>query len=140
MKKILIALVAASTALGAGACGSTPDAPQSVDTGKKPDVGTLSLALIGADDQGTQYRLRHATFQISSYGYYPYPYASAGGSVGSVDGGGYSDPNVTTVSSETHPDDPTISTPLTPGGTRLQAPTRATMATPLAAASCHQSA
>lgn len=115
MKKLVIAVAATCAALHAFACGSEADPRAQTESGKKMEVGSLSLALIGADDQGTQYRLRNATFQISNYDYYPYPYPYVGvGGAGTSDGG-IANPSVRTVSSETNPDDPTITVPLTPG-------------------------
>jgi hypothetical protein len=116
MKKFVIAVAATCAALHAFACGSEADPRANVESGKKAEVGSLSLALIGADDQGTQYRLRNATFQISNYDYYPYPYPYPVGVGGASAGdGGVGNPSVRTVSSETNPDDPTIVVPLTPG-------------------------
>lgn len=44
--------------------------------------GTLQLPLVTQGASGTQYRLRDATFEVVSYGYYYYPYESGAGGEG----------------------------------------------------------
>jgi hypothetical protein len=61
-------------------------------------LGTLQLPLVTEGASGTKYRLRNATFEVMSYGYYNYPYQSAAGGEG-----GSSGSESVTVSSEDDP-------------------------------------
>ena len=112
MYKFVLAISSAVALTAMGACGNNDKGPgDPVANVDKDEYGTLSLALIGADDQGTQYRLRNASFDIYNYDYYypyPYPYPP------------YPEPTSVNVSSETNPDDPFITQKLVPGSYIVQ--------------------
>lgn len=79
------------------ACGS--EGGGGVPEVAEPGRGTLQLPLVTQGASGTQYRLRDATFQITNYNTYYYPYASGAGGEG-----GTSNTQSLTVSSEDDPD------------------------------------
>lgn len=93
-------LAAAGLMMLAG-CGNSAQGGSDAPTER---TGQLALPLVTQGASGVSYRLRDATFTIRSYGGF-----GSGGSGGSGPG------QVITVSSETHPDDPTISVSLEEG-------------------------
>ena len=101
---MLLAL-AGTTLVGCGNSGQP-----SVESGETK--GELALPLVTQGASGVTYRLRDATFNIYRYGY--------GGAGGSGTAGGPGGGEVITVSSETHPDDPTISVSLEEGSYYVQ--------------------
>lgn len=106
MKKTYGLIVA--LALAAQAC-----AEEGSDTGNNDpqqeagELGSLSLKLTGVDTSGRDYRLRNASFTISSgFGFpFPFPFPFADASVGTS----------TVVSTETSPNAPVIAVELVPG-------------------------
>jgi hypothetical protein len=94
MKRRSLGVVAGLAVLAgafAAGCSSDGGGGDGVELGR----GTLQLPLVTEGASGAKYRLRDATFQVVSYGYY---YDTAGGA-----GGDGASGNVT-VSSETDPD------------------------------------
>jgi hypothetical protein len=92
-------------------------------TSEEEKTGELSFKLMGTDSLGQQYRLRNANFYIHGYGYYDQGGFGGQGGAGATGGaGGSSSPwggTSLVVSSETNPDDPTITTRVLPGDYRV---------------------
>lgn len=108
--------LAIAVSLGAVSCadGSHQSYEQSQQGEETASIGSLSLNLTGADSLGRQYRLRNASFYITSDYYYPYGEMQPGFPApfpGNDGGVGFS----TTVSTEDDPDASEISLRLVPG-------------------------
>lgn len=98
---IVALMLATQSCADTGTDTSTKD-PQD----EAAQLGNLSLNLTGVDSSGRDYRLRQATFNISSDYFPPFPFPIFGDA-------GIVAPK--TVSSETDPDAPVISVRLAPG-------------------------
>jgi len=92
-----LGMALAGVLLAAGLAGGCSDAPS------ENGVGTLSLPLVNNGASGTTYRLRDATFEITSNGYYSYG------------AGGAPDATSVLVSSEDNPNASAISVSLERG-------------------------
>src|SRR6187551_296833 len=91
---LVAGLAVLAGALTVGCSSGGGGGPDATELGR----GTLQLPLVTEGASGTQYRLRNATFEITSYSYYYYPYESGAGGEG-----GASTQHVT-VSSEDDPE------------------------------------